>query len=45
MANGVASESARTFLLVHSHNDCDLVTPDANELLNGTDTSSREFGK
>jgi hypothetical protein len=35
----------RTFLLVHTQHNDNLVTPNADELLDTTDTTSREFGE
>lgn len=35
----------RTLLLIDTEDDDNLVSPDANQLLNTTDTSPRQFGK
>lgn len=40
-----ASHIELTFLLVHTKNDHDFVSPDSDELLDTSDTSSRQLGE
>ena len=43
--DGVVTVSARTFLLVHTQNNDNLVTPNSYKFLNTSYTSSRQLGK
>jgi hypothetical protein len=43
--NASFAKRARTFLLVYSEDNDDLVAPNPDQLLDTPDTTSREFGK